>query len=156
MTQSWLGRSRQRWLLQVEFLCGVSGIAMFLLLPLLGVALRRPALSSLAIGGIPLLTVSVLLPLFIRCRVCGLRLRVSEAARARPSAVRLVWLRTLEVCPVCGDDGAASGASREKWATSGRPAEGSSWLVRAILLTCLGVVVASACLIAFYELYRVQ
>ena len=67
-----------------------------------GVVLERPAPT---VAGLVVGITSVLLPFFVRCPVCRLRLMMSEEARTLPRGYRSAMLGTLEVCPVCHDDG---------------------------------------------------
>lgn len=103
--RSWLERSRQAWKLTLADV----GLFSSLVLIVGGIALRHPAttLAGVAIG-IP----GFALPFLIRCRVCGLRMMMSEEARTLPRGYRAEMLRSMEVCPVCRDDGHGSVGAR--------------------------------------------
>ena len=103
--RNWLERSGQAWKLT---LADVGLFASFVLI-VGGAVLRHPglALAGAAVG-IP----SVLLPFVVRCAVCRVRLMRSEEARTLPRGYRADMLRTLEVCPVCQDDGSATPEAR--------------------------------------------
>ena len=100
--RNWLQRSGQAWKLT---LAEVGLFASFVLI-VGGIALRRP---ELVMAGVAVAIPSLALPFFIRCAVCLLRLMRSEEARTLPRGYRTEMLRTLEVCPACGDDGRATG-----------------------------------------------
>jgi len=105
----------------------------------------RPAwVVPLVLGSIiPIGLVAFVLPMSVRCRVCGLHMESSSAARTLPNSERLSWLETLEACPVCGDDGRATAASRSAWNSSGGRAEQPYWSVRRMLV---GLLVAASLL----------
>ena len=49
-------------------------------------------------------------------------------------------MQSLEMCPVCGDDGTASPASRAAWAASGQRGEPPYWSGRRMLIA-LGLII---------------
>ena len=112
----------------------MAGLALLLL----GFPLDRPALFFT--GGL-LLAVDSALPMFVRCRMSGLRTWTSSTALRFGPADRVSWLRSLETCPVCGDDGRAKPESRESWLSSGAVPERPYWsaarVVWAIVLTAI-------------------
>ena len=129
----WLDRSGQRWKLKGARVRGWTGFILFWL----------GFLGSWPPGvfiGLPLV-VSYYSVMLIRCRVCGLRLSVSKAALNLPTWDRVGWLRSLESCPECGDDGRATREAKEDWRRSGRVVEGAYWtrtrIVLALLLTLI-------------------
>jgi len=80
----------------------------------------------------------------LRCRVCGLHVMTSAAARARPRREREAWLIELEACPVCGDDGSGSDTERSRWLASGRGLEEPYWSWQRLLVALLGTLVLLA------------
>lgn len=107
--RNWLERSGQAWKLTLADV----GLFSSLVLIVGGVALRKPGvtLAGLAVG-----ILGVVLPFVVRCAVCRVRLMRSEEARTLPRGYRGDMLRSLEVCPVCRDDGSATPDSVAAWA----------------------------------------
>jgi len=91
--------------------------------------------------GVALLWLGSLLKSLIRCRVCGLNIQTSAAARRLPQRQRYPWLITLEACPVCGDDGRATVESRIRWRESGAAPESRYWSIRRLAVAVLLTVV---------------
>jgi hypothetical protein len=133
---TWLRRSGQEWKLTWSTLAAlVAGV-----LILVGY-LRPYRLGAVpALFGLPVFAVAVTLRFFIQCRVCGLRLLSSSEGRKRPNPRRALWLRALDTCPVCGDDGGATKGSRERWMASRRPAEEPYWSMRRLGWALLAIV----------------
>jgi hypothetical protein len=50
-------------------------------------------------------------------------METSSSARKLSRAKRLSWIEALDACPVCGDGGTATPASRDRWRHSGMPRE---------------------------------
>jgi hypothetical protein len=73
----------------------------------------------------------------VRCRVCGLRLLGSTAARQVAASHRREWIASIEACPLCGDDGSASVSSRNHWLASGKTLETQYWTLRRTILALL-------------------
>jgi hypothetical protein len=86
-----------------------------------------------ALIALPLLVFNLVLPLLVRCRVCGVQMETSSNARTLSRDRRLRWMESLQACPVCGDDGLASAESRERWLTSGQGGERPYWSLARIL-----------------------
>ncbi len=82
----------------------------------------------------------LVLPLLVRCQVCGLQLGSSSAARRMPFHERSDWLETLQACPVCGDDGRASLEAVRAWQASGKLGEPSHWSGNRMLLAILAAI----------------
>jgi hypothetical protein len=129
MSGSWLQRSGQAWKPRVAVWAAIGSFAC-LLIPL-GlsqiVGKRSHWLPLLMLLGLPMGIVNLVLPMLVRCRVCGLQLETSSLARSLSRDHRLAWVESLEVCPVCGDDGSASIESRSRWRNSGSNAETPYW-----------------------------
>jgi hypothetical protein len=140
---NWLRRSNQAWKMHGSLLWCLAGLG----LEVLGVVLRwYPGFFV----GLALLSVYFLLPMSIRCRVCGLRTWTSSAALRQSIGDRVAWLWPLESCPVCGDDGRATTESRMDWVRSGKTPERPYWsggrillaVLIALLFVCGGIAVA--------------
>jgi hypothetical protein len=139
---TWLDRSDQGWKLRWSLWTTCLGLALLFL----GFA-RWPLAIPLAML---LLTAGFVLPMLVRCSVCGLRLRTSRDAREAHWWGGNGWLLEVDRCPACGDDGSATPSARLAWARSGGKGEPPYWSVKRILaaLTLLaaftigGVVVA--------------
>jgi hypothetical protein len=101
---------------------------------------RRTGLWS-CFFGLALLGTSVLLPDFVRCSICGLRLQTSSAAQSVPWHWRQQWILSLQACPVCLDDGNATIESQERWLQSGSVNEQPYWSV-ARLAIAIGAILA--------------
>ena len=97
-------------------------------------------LSSALFFSVPGAGIGVVLHQLIRCQVCGLHLPSSVEARVA-GLRRWDWVRSLGVCPGCGDDGTASEESRSSWRSKGRPPEKAYWSASRILIAILTVVV---------------
>ena len=92
--------------------------------------------SAGMVASVPIGVAVFLLHASVRCRVCGLR--ISSCAEARRIGWRKwLWAATLEACPVCGDDGAASEASRLRWLESGALREPAYWSRKRVLTAVL-------------------
>ena len=89
---------------------------------------------------LPCAAVGVALHQLIRCRVCGLHLPSSVGARVA-GAGRWAWVKSLGVCPGCGDDGSASEESRSRWQRNGRRPEEPYWSTARILVAILSVII---------------
>ena len=137
LIMTWLVRSGQRWKIGFGSTCTWVGLA--LLCSFFAFRWHVAFLASLA-----LLIAGFVLPTWIRCRVCGLQLLTSGAALRLPQAERDMWLSELRECPVCGDDGSATGDVRIIWSRGGRTGEPPYWswkrVVAALLLAVLFVV----------------
>jgi hypothetical protein len=105
--------------------------------------------------GTALLSAGVALPMLVRCHVCGLHLESSLAARKLSRSHCLSWMRSLNACPVCGDDGSATVESRERWRRSGLSPEVPYWSGRRIVLAILVTVLVAGGGYAIGALYRV-
>jgi hypothetical protein len=140
VADGWLGRSGQAWKTRTAVFGAVAGVMLVLLALTLGRLLDRRlgALVPLSLViAFPLLLLNFLLPMLVRCRICGLQMDSSSAVRELPRDQRLAWLETLQACPICGDDGLASSESRERWLAGGMPVERPYWSLTRILLATL-------------------
>jgi hypothetical protein len=127
---NWLQRSKQAWKMRGSLVWCLAGLG----LEVLGFVLRwYPGFFA----GLALLTIYFVLPMSVRCRVCGLRTWASSAALRQSIGDRVAWLWSLESCPVCGDDGRATAESRTDWARSGKMPERPYWSGGRILLAIL-------------------
>lgn len=123
----WLEKSGQAWktsvALKAAYLVWPSiGLCLVAQQARLGVMLLASSAFLLSAG-----VANVVLPLTIRCRVCGLQLETSSYARQMQRGARLAWLRALERCPVCSDDGLATMQSLQAWRQSGQAGEAAYW-----------------------------
>ena len=133
----WLERSGQAWKMRVAVLSVFLGFALFAL-----AFVARGATAAIAgCFAFVFFSVNVLLPLFVRCAVCGLQLDTFSGVRRLPRDQQLKWIESLEACPVCGDDGRAEAASRERWRTSDLAPEEPYWSLKRILLAVLATAV---------------
>jgi len=130
-----------RWALPVASLLVLSAMRLHSWLsPRIGrdnADLVSPCLLLLGFGlalAVPLLLRS------IRCRVCGLRMLSSQAARGLPRTERDRWIHALSECPVCRDDGFAKPGSRTDWLSSGRTPEPEYWSGWRLALAILAIV----------------
>jgi hypothetical protein len=98
------------------------------------------------------LCVSFVLPLSIRCRVCGLRLATSSMMRRINTLKQGRYLMDLKACPICGDDGRATHESRRRWVASGSPREAPYWSARRLGLALLAIVAIAVLLEAWRQL----
>ena len=130
MLDSWLDRSGQRWKLQWSRVLTPASWAIWLC----GMALvsqRRRAPGDVGMyvvfAGVGVACIALMLPYLVRCSVCKLHLKTSEAIRRTPIEEQAQWLSQLSRCPVCGDDGAARADSRVRWYEAGSPREAPYW-----------------------------
>jgi hypothetical protein len=101
-------------------LAEVSTFGMF---AVLGTALALPRFFPSTVVLFPYLVVlglgvgclNVVLPLVVRCRVCGLRVNGCEEALRFSRGDRLLWVYALQTCPRCRDNGLALPDAREAW-----------------------------------------
>jgi hypothetical protein len=139
---SWKMRAA-RWALPGALLLIVSATRLHRWLsPRIGRDNADLVLPSMLLLGFGLAIAVPLLLRSIRCRVCGLRMLSSQAARglARPERER--WIRGLNECPVCRDDGFATPGSRTRWLSSGRAPEPEYWSGWRLALAILAIAVA--------------
>jgi hypothetical protein len=140
VSHRWLERSGQEWKIRYSNAALYAGYACF------AFAFVGPRVEA-AIAGVlapVFLLASVVLPLLIRCRVCGLRLETSATARSLSYADRSSWVERLEACPVCEDDGRGTPESRTQWLNSGKPPERAYWSVARLLVAVLLAVILLA------------
>ena len=130
--KSWLVLSGQRWKLRSGTACTWLGLA--LLCAQFVVRGRGAVVVPCVLGAFILLTAGFVFPLLIQCRVCGLQLLTSKLALQLPLAVRTIWLSKLEECPMCDDDGSATGDVRRTWSLSGRKRESPYWSSRRVII----------------------
>ena len=102
------------------------------------------------------LFIGVLLRALIRCPLCGVRLQGSSTFQAIPRLQRLDWMRSLDSCPLCLDDGSATPESRRRWLQSGRMPEGPYWSVGRLTLAVLAIFLMLALASLVGEVYRVK
>jgi len=143
VADSWLERSGQAWKIRTAVFGAVAGITLFLLALFAGRMVDRRFSDWVALSAVialPLLVLNFVLPLLVRCRVCGVQMQTFSSARTLSRNQRLTWLESLQACPVCGDDGMASAESRERWLTSGQRVERPYWSLARILLAVVGAV----------------
>jgi hypothetical protein len=143
-SRAWLRRSRHDWKVRVAQWVGIPPLLVIVVA--LAIAARYPnaqrpewVYSMFTAGMLSTLPSGVavfLLHAAVRCGVCGLRLTSCAAAREWGSR-KWLWLSTLEVCPVCGDDGTATTAAKARWAESGGQAEPRYWGSRRLILALL-------------------
>jgi hypothetical protein len=144
VTNGWLQRSGQAWKLRTAVFGAVAGMTLLLVAVSLGRMVDRRFSDWLAVSAVialPLLLMNLVLPMLVRCRVCGLQMETSSTARMLSRDRRVAWLESLQACPVCGDDGQASAESRERWLTSGMRVEVPYWSLARILLATVAAVV---------------
>lgn len=140
---SWLEASGQVWKIKAAVATAACAF-IFLSIGVLAAFTRQKAVVGIALVMTILVgVVNLVLPLCVRCRVCGLQLETSSAARQLARGQRFEWIQSIAACPACGDGGQATDESRDKWRRSGRRGEGEYWSVRriglAILITVLAV-----------------
>jgi len=150
----WLRRSGHHWKVRAAQWIGVSPV-LLLLVWFVGVRAypgkQEPRwLVSLFTAGmlstVPTAIAAFSLRASVRCRVCGLRLgSCAEARRLRLH--KWLWVQTLEACPVCGDDGAASEAGRARWIASGSVSEPVYWSRQRVLAALM---ITAAMVAAFF------
>jgi hypothetical protein len=140
----WLKRSGQTWKIRAAVFAAVTGIS-FLVLALVGGRVLDHRFGGLVVVSsllaLPLLLLNLVLPLVVRCGVCGLQVETSQGARTLSRGRRLGWLESLETCPVCGDNGLASAESRQRWLASGQSVERPYWSLARIVLAAVVAVV---------------
>jgi len=156
----WLERSRQTWMVRTADTAVLLGFPLcFVAFLTLGFSQAPKWEGPLALAlfglGTALLGASVALPMLVRCQVCGLHLESSLPARRLSRSHRLSWVRSLDACPVCGDDGSATVESRERWRRSGLSPEAPYWSGRRIMLAILLTVLVAGGGYAIGALYRV-
>lgn len=135
---TWLRRSGQAWKIQGSFLCNVLAYAGITLSIVLSWEAVPWLLVVVAFGSLVLLVLAKILVALPRCAVCGLWLESSSAGRHQRRPIS--WLTSIEACPICGDDGAATPDSRRRWRLSGGAAEPPYWS-RARLAIAVALVV---------------
>ena len=132
----WLTRAGQGW----KTRCAVwSSVAGFSMMALAIVGPREMAGFAIPLGFLAF-TANLVLPLTIRCRVCGLQLETCVAARNLARDRRLQWMESRDACPVCHDDGSARDEARAAWRMSGVPPEEPYWSATRLILA-----IAAAC-----------
>jgi hypothetical protein len=146
---NWLERSGQDWKRVGAHLGALVGVPS----TVLGFVFLRE-LWVLFVLGLVMLLANLVFPLLIRCRVCGLHLESSTAARSRARSDRLKWVVSLDSCPACGDDGASS-PSTPAW---GRLTlrERPYWSVRRILTASFLTLLLLGGAVAIGALYRIR
>jgi len=155
---TWLDRSGQRWKLRAGTMSAWAGVA--LLVAWFPFKWHFALLAS----SLLFLPAGFVLPMLIRCRICGLRLRTSRAMLEQPIGDRETWLSLLEACPVCDDDGRATSEAYVAWSASGRASERPYWswnrLFVGLLLVAVfvigGVAIAELRIHAWVRGQRVQ
>jgi len=152
MQNRWLARSGQRWKVNGAVITSFIGV-IFLLSAIVGP--RRWAAFGMMLAFFSF-TANTLLPLFVRCAVCGLQMENSSFARNLARDQRLSWIESLDACPVCGDDGSATPASRDRWRHSGMPQEKTYWSAFRILLAAGATLLFLSGVIAVASRYRVH
>ena len=139
---SWKVRAT-RWALPVALLFIMSAMRLHgWLSPRIGRDNADLVLPSVLLLGFGLAIAVPLLLGSIRCRVCGLRMLSSEAARRLGRPERERWIRGLSECPVCRDDGFATPGSRTRWLSSGRAPEPEYWSGWRLALAILAIAAA--------------
>jgi hypothetical protein len=135
--------SATRWTLPVASLLILSAMRLHRWLsPRIGRDNADVLLPSVLLLGFGLALVVPLLLRSIRCRVCGLRILSSQAARSLSRTERDRWIHGLSECPVCRDDGFATPGSRTSWLSSGRDPEPEYWSGWRLGLAILAIAVA--------------
>ena len=145
---SWLERSGQRWKARNPWLATLVLATLVFVVGLLSNAGEPPLWSIVVMFVLAAVAriAGLVLPLLIRCRVCGVQLTTSSAARHIPLLNRPAWAEVLQACPVCGDDGRAALEAIRAWQASDRGREvleGSvGSVLTAILIAILLIAVA--------------
>jgi hypothetical protein len=152
-TRGWLRRSGHSW--RIRTAQGISVVPVLMIVVSLfaassysGAQLPRWQVGLFSAGmmaSLPIGAVVFLLHGSIRCRVCGLRLGSCAEARRRGWR-KWLWAATLEACPVCGDDGAASEASRLRWLEGGALREPAYWSRQRVLAALVAAAAITAAL----------
>lgn len=147
---NWLKRSGQEWKRVGAHLGALVGVPS----TVLGFCFLRE-LWVLFVLGLIMLLVNLVFPLLIRCRVCGLHLESSTAARSRARSDRLKWVASLDSCPACGDNGASSPSTPacERLTIS---RERPYWSIRRILTASFLTLLLLGSAVAIGALYRVR
>lgn len=122
----------------------VAPLGMF---AVLGIALALPRVFPSMVVLFPFLVVlglgigfsNIVLPILVRCRVCGVRVNEEEPARSLSHGDRLAFLYELQRCPRCGDEGSALPAARDAWKREPRGPYPTYWNGRRISLAILAV-----------------
>ena len=142
----WLRKSGHRWKLLAGDVLFAGPLLCFLVFLAASRFARgdeytwiRDAILTTLFFSLPGAGVGVVLHQLIRCHLCGLHLPSSVEARVAGLG-RWAWVRSLGVCPGCGDDGSASEESRSRWRSKGRRPEEPYWSASRILLAILTVV----------------
>jgi len=148
----WLDRSGQTWKVRGAAVTAVTG---FPLMVVGFVGVRRWGPAPLLLG-LALAALNLVLPLLVRCRVCGLHLESSVTARTLSRADRLGWIRALESCPSCADDGLATEETRVRWVNSGSRREEVYWSSRRLILAIVLTVLIAGGGFAIGALYRMK
>ena len=141
----WLERSGQAWRILASNLV-LAPCVVALILPYADP--HRFAAAGVVVG-LPAFLVAAFLRYSIRCRVCGLFPLSSATSRKLSAVQRRHWLRRLESCPVCDDDGRATPESRLRWVEAGSPTEKLYWS-RSRLAIAAAIVVISACALWYW------
>ena len=150
---SWLDKSGQRWKTKNPWLATLIVVMLVFLVGILNGANGPPRwtiLAMLALAAVGRI-VGLLLPLFVRCGVCGVHLATCAVARSMSGLARPAWWESLQACPVCNDDGRATLVAIRAWQASGQAPEAPYWssgrvllgILTAILLISVGVLVVT-------------
>jgi hypothetical protein len=135
--------SATRWALPVASVLILAATCLHgWLIPRIGRVRADVLSSSVLLVGCGLALVVPLVLRSIRCRICGLKILSSQAARSLSRTERDRWIYGVRECPVCRDDGFATEESRSIWLTSGRAPEPEYWSGWRLALAVLAVVVA--------------
>lgn len=155
VTGLWLRRSGQAWKTKSAVTAAAVG---FVLFAMGFVVLQRwDPVALIAFLLVPALGVAnLVLPMWVRCPVCGLQLDTCSIARKLSRGDRLKWLEALDVCPICGDDGRATAESRARWLNSGVKPEAPYWSRSRILLAILATILVAGGGYAIGALYEVK
>lgn len=122
---------------------------------LVGIAFAVGGAISLVMG-IAAGLAALILPLLVRCRVCGLQLETCDEARVLSRIERGQWFETLAACPGCGDDGGASDQFKDDWAKTGGVRQAPYWSVRRVVVTLLALSLAFIGPYLFAVFYEVR
>jgi hypothetical protein len=152
---SWLERSRQRWKTRNPWLAILVTAILVFVVGLVSNGGSPPlwtmmVMFVLAAGG---RSAGFVLPLLVRCGVCGVRVATSSLGKRLPAPSRLAWMESLHACPVCGDDGGAAPESIRAWQASGRAPLAPKWSGGDVLVRVLTALflIAIACFVLSRE-----
>ncbi len=70
--------------------------------------------------------------------------------------MRQRWLISLQLCPLCLDDGSATNDARERWLQSGRAPEEPYWGFDKVALAVLAILLMLISAYMVGEIYRVK